>query len=168
MLKHISNLSDESIVKQWSENIYFQYFTRETYFAPGVPFESSELAHFRKRIGESGVELFLKENIRVNGKDALDPNVNVNIIMQYGKKITCSFAARLHQENLAVAFNFKRIMNKWKKKFFHFFQTLFFHFQVLFFHFFLSFFKKKIKTDFLKDDFLTFYLLLFLLGNSKI
>ena len=26
MPKHISNLSDESVVKQWMENIYCQYF----------------------------------------------------------------------------------------------------------------------------------------------
>jgi hypothetical protein len=28
-----------------------------------------------------------------------------------------------------AAFNFKRMMNKWKKKFFHFFQTLFLQFE---------------------------------------
>ena len=32
MLKHIRNLSDESVVEQWSENNYFQYFTGETFF----------------------------------------------------------------------------------------------------------------------------------------
>jgi len=28
--KHIRNLSDESVVEQWSENMYFQYFTGES------------------------------------------------------------------------------------------------------------------------------------------
>lgn len=49
----------------------------------------------------------------------------------------------------AAAFNFKRMMNKWKKKFFHFFQTLFFQFQRLFFHFiFHPLFSKKLKMTF--------------------
>jgi len=26
ILKHVRNLSDESVVEQWSENIYYQYF----------------------------------------------------------------------------------------------------------------------------------------------
>jgi len=49
----------------------------------------------------------------------------------------------------AAAFNFKRMMNKWKKKFFHFFQTLFFQFQTLFFHFLSSpLFTKRLKMTF--------------------
>ncbi len=30
MLKHIRNVSDESVVEQWSENLYYQYFCGET------------------------------------------------------------------------------------------------------------------------------------------
>ena len=49
----------------------------------------------------------------------------------------------------AAAFNFKRMMNKWKQKFFHFFQTQFFQFQRLFFHFiFHPLFSKKLKMTF--------------------
>ena len=82
MLKHTRNLSDEMVVEQWSENSYFQYFTGESSFAAGFPCEASELVHFRKRIGESGAELILKESIRINGKDAEDPNVNVDTTVQ--------------------------------------------------------------------------------------
>jgi hypothetical protein len=35
------------------------------------PCEASELVHFRKRIGESGIELILKESIRINGNDSM-------------------------------------------------------------------------------------------------
>ncbi|MBD0364938.1 MAG: hypothetical protein ICV53_02385 [Flavisolibacter sp.] len=34
--------------------------------------------HFRNRIGEEGVELILKESIRVNGDDADDSHVSVD------------------------------------------------------------------------------------------
>jgi IS5 family transposase len=64
---------------------------------PGVPSEPSELVHFRKRIGESGVELILKESIRVNGKDALAPNVNADTTVQE-KNITYPTDAKLHKK----------------------------------------------------------------------
>ena len=31
MLKHIRNISDESVVEQWAENNYYQYFCGDTY-----------------------------------------------------------------------------------------------------------------------------------------
>ncbi len=69
ILKHLRNLSDESVVLQWSENAYYQYFCGEISFVPTFPCNSSELVHFRKRIGERGIELILKESIRVNDDD---------------------------------------------------------------------------------------------------
>lgn len=69
ILKHVRNLSDESVVEQWSENAYYQYFCGMTEFTPEYPCNSSELVHFRKRIGENGMELILAESIRVNCDD---------------------------------------------------------------------------------------------------
>jgi IS5 family transposase len=69
MLKHIRNISDESVVEQWFENIYYQYFSGEKSYACGMPCEASELVHFRNRIGDEGIELIFKESIRINGKD---------------------------------------------------------------------------------------------------
>lgn len=69
ILKHLRNLSDESVVEQWSENAYYQYFCGMTEFTPSFPCNASELVHFRKRIGESGLELILAESIRVNQED---------------------------------------------------------------------------------------------------
>jgi len=54
MLKHIRNISDESVVEQWFENIYYQYFSREKSNACGMPCEPSDLVHFRNRIEEQG------------------------------------------------------------------------------------------------------------------
>ena len=66
ILKYLRNLSDESVVEQWSENCYFQYFSGEPSFTPGIPCVPTELVAFRQRIGEQGVELILQESIRVN------------------------------------------------------------------------------------------------------
>lgn len=59
ILKHLRNLSDESVVEQWSENAYYQYFCGMNEFRPSFPCDSSELVYFRKHIGESGLELIL-------------------------------------------------------------------------------------------------------------
>jgi transposase, IS5 family len=66
ILKHLRNLSDESIVAQWSENMYYQYFSGESRFLCQPPCASTDLVMFRNRIGESGMELILKKSIRVN------------------------------------------------------------------------------------------------------
>ena len=100
MLKHIRNISDESIVEQWSENNYYQYFCGERSFVPGFPCQASELVHFRKRIGEEGIALILKESIRINGDDSgdpHDPHVNVDTTVQE-KNITFPTDAKLHRK----------------------------------------------------------------------
>ena len=97
ILRHVRNISDESVVEQWSENVYYQYFCGENTFVPGAPCEASQLVHFRKRIGESGVELILKESIRVNGDDANDDNVNIDTTVQE-KNITFPTDSKLHRK----------------------------------------------------------------------
>jgi transposase, IS5 family len=66
ILKHLRNLSDESVVAHWSENNYFQYFTGEFKFNSTEPCTPEELVVFRNRIGEVGMELILKESIVIN------------------------------------------------------------------------------------------------------
>lgn len=72
ILKHVRNISDESVVAQWSENSYYQYFCGEKSFVANAPCNPTELVHFRKRIGESGIELVFKESIRVSLKHEED------------------------------------------------------------------------------------------------
>ena len=69
ILKHLRNLSDESVVEQRSENAYYQHFCGMQEFTPYAPCASSELVHFRHRIGEKGIELIFQESIRVNNED---------------------------------------------------------------------------------------------------
>jgi transposase, IS5 family len=96
ILKHLRNVSDESVVEQWSENIYYQYFCGETSFVCGVPCEASELVHFRHRIGEEGIELILKESIRINGEDGNEENVNIDTTVQE-KNISFPTDEKLHK-----------------------------------------------------------------------
>ena len=66
ILKHVRNVSDESVVEQFQENAYYQYFCGEQFFTTKRPCDPSELVHFRHLIGEAGMDLILKESIRVN------------------------------------------------------------------------------------------------------
>ena len=38
-------------------------------FVPNAPCASSELVHFRNRIGKKGVEIIFQESIRINNED---------------------------------------------------------------------------------------------------
>ena len=97
ILKHIRNLSDESVVEQWSENAYYQYFSGQRYFNPGPPCEASELVHFRNRIGIEGVETILQESIRVNGQDGKEAKGSVDTTVQE-KNITYPTDNKLHRK----------------------------------------------------------------------
>ncbi len=95
IINHLRNVSDERVIDQWSEYIYYQYLCGGTTFTPGSPCEASELVHFRKRIGESGIEFIIKESIRINGKDAEDDHVNIDTTVQE-KSITYPIDSKLH------------------------------------------------------------------------
>ena len=97
MLKHIRNLSDESVVEQWSENAYYQYFSGAQTFTAKAPCEASELVHFRNRIGAEGVELILKESIRINGKDGKEDKASIDTTVQE-KNITYPTDSKLHRK----------------------------------------------------------------------
>jgi IS5 family transposase len=97
LLKHIRDLSDESVVQQWSENVYYQYFTGEQMFASGEPCDASELVHFRNRIGTEGAELIFKESIRINGSDA-DEGDGIADTTAMEKNITFPTDTKLHRK----------------------------------------------------------------------
>ena len=97
MLKHIRNISDESVVEQWFENIYYQYFSGEKSYACAVPCEASELVHFRNRIGTEGIELIFRESIRINGKDGEQQDATTDTTVQE-KNITYPTDNKLHRK----------------------------------------------------------------------
>ena len=100
ILKHLRNLSDESVVEQWSENAYYQYFCGMQEFTPSAPCASSELVHFRNRIGEKGIELIFQESIRMNnegnGKHHHDTAFIDSTVQE--KNITFPTDAKLHKK----------------------------------------------------------------------
>ncbi len=102
ILKHVRNVSDESVVEQWAENAYYQYFCGYVSFVPDVPCDPSELVHFRHRIGERGVELILQESIRINqkhnDKDKNGGDVAFIDTTVQEKNITFPTDAKLHKK----------------------------------------------------------------------
>jgi IS5 family transposase len=97
ILKHLRNLSDESVVEQWAENAYYQYFCGEKVFAAKKPCVPTELVEFRKRIGEEGIELILQESIHINGKDAHENDGLIDTTVQE-KNITFPTDTKLHKK----------------------------------------------------------------------
>lgn len=97
ILKHLRNLSDESLVEQWSENSYYQYFSGEQIFRPGTPCVATELVEFRKRIGAEGIELIFKESIRINGKDGQEGTLSADTTVQE-KNITYPTDDKLYKK----------------------------------------------------------------------
>ena len=62
-LKHAFNLSDEELVMRWSENVVWQYFSGQAYYASKLPCDATQIGRFRTAIGESGVEKLLQATI---------------------------------------------------------------------------------------------------------
>ena len=69
-------------------------------FTPSVPCASSELVHFRKRIGEARIELIFQESIRVNNEDDEDHHHDTAFIDStvQEKNITYPTDAKLHKK----------------------------------------------------------------------
>ncbi|WP_329902946.1 IS5 family transposase [Porphyromonas pogonae] len=113
ILKHLRNISDESVVEQWSENAYFQYFCGMQEFTPSFPCNASELVHFRKRIGERGIELILAESIRVNDdkneKDHHDTAFIDSTVQE--KNVTYPTDAKLHKKIVGKVLKIVRALN---------------------------------------------------------
>jgi transposase, IS5 family len=79
ILKHLRNLSDENVVEQWAENMYYQYFSGEIKFKCKEPCVPTDLVSFRDRIGEPGLELIFKESVKIN--DDITPMDKDNLVI---------------------------------------------------------------------------------------
>jgi transposase, IS5 family len=75
MLKRLYNYGDETLPGAWVMNPYMQYFCGEAHFQHKFPCDPSDFVHFRKRIGEKGIELIFNYSIELHGKDARSKQV---------------------------------------------------------------------------------------------
>lgn len=82
ILKQMENLSDEHLIEQWVQNPYFQAFCGERFFQWQAPCVSSELTHFRKRIGEEGVEKIFEVSVKIHGEEVLEKEVLMDTTVQ--------------------------------------------------------------------------------------
>jgi Transposase domain (DUF772) len=64
------------------QNPYHQAFCGLTEFSRDLPCDSSELTHFRKRIGQEGMERLFKMSVSLQGKAALEDSVHVDTTVQ--------------------------------------------------------------------------------------
>lgn len=69
-LKRLFNLGDETLAQAWVMNPYMQYFTGETYLQHKFLCDPSDFVHFRKRIGEKGIESIFALSVKVHGDNA--------------------------------------------------------------------------------------------------
>ncbi len=97
LLKQIYNLGDESVVKSWVQNPYWQYFSGYTIFQWKFPIEPTDLVHFRKRIGKKGLEKIFKISIDLHGKKSKEKEVVIDTTVQE-KNITYPTDVKLHKK----------------------------------------------------------------------
>ena len=76
LLKQLGNLSDEAVIVQWKRNPYYQAFCGMREFRRELPCHSTELVHFRKRIGKDGFEKIFQMSVILHGELALEDAVN--------------------------------------------------------------------------------------------
>ena len=67
-LKHLHDLSDEQVVKGWTENPYWQYFCGEEYFQHKMPIHPVTMTKWHNLPGKSSSEKLLIETIKAGLK----------------------------------------------------------------------------------------------------
>jgi IS5 family transposase len=100
LLKQIENLSDERVVEAWVQNPYYQSFCGMEHFQWAFPCDPSDLVHFRKRIGETGVEKIFQASVALHGKESLEREVVIDTTVQE-KNITFPTDTKLRVKVMA-------------------------------------------------------------------
>ena len=123
ILKQMFDLGDETVIPEWIRDPYFQYFCGEACFNWQQPCDPSDLVHFRKRIGEAGVERILQESIRIHGKKAQSEEIVIDSTAQeknitfptdtkLRKKIINKCVKIAEKENIELRQSYKRTVKK--------------------------------------------------------
>ncbi len=120
LLKRIYNLGDETLAQAWVMNPYMQYFCGESHFQHRFPCDPSDFVHFRKRIGEKGIEKIFIQSVELHGKQAKskmvlsDTTVQENNITfptdaKLAKKIIDKVNKIATKENIKQRQSYKRV-----------------------------------------------------------
>jgi len=123
MLKRLYNLGDETLAKEWVMNPYMQYFCGESQFQHTFPCDPSDFVHFRKRIGEEGIEKIFAYSVELHGSKAKskmvlsDTTVQENNITfptdaKLAKKIIDKVNRITQRENIKQRQSYKRVSKK--------------------------------------------------------
>lgn len=98
ILKQLFNKGDETTIEAWIQNPYYQFFCGEQFFQWEKPCDPSDLVHFRKRIGEEGIEKIFAESVNLH-KHKLDMcnEVLIDTTVQE-KNITFPTDVKLHRK----------------------------------------------------------------------
>jgi len=72
LLKRMYNLTYTELAQRWISNPYMQYFCGEACFRHKFPCDPSDFAHFKRRIGEEGLEMIY--SILQGSKEAVPEN----------------------------------------------------------------------------------------------
>lgn len=94
LLKRIYNLGDETVMVQWLQNPYYQYFCGEAEFQWDFPCDPSDLVHFRKRIGQDGAEKIFQLSVETRKDEIRTRDVLIDTTAQE-KNITYPTDAKL-------------------------------------------------------------------------
>jgi len=120
LLKRIYNLGDETLAQAWVMNPYMQYFCGESHFQHRFPCDPSDFVHFRKRIGEKGIEQIFIQSVELHGKQVKskmvlsDTTVQENNITfptdaKLAKKIIDKVNKIATKENIKQRQSYKRV-----------------------------------------------------------
>jgi IS5 family transposase len=66
LLKNLYDLGDETLAPAWIMNPYMQYFCGRVFFEHKFPCDPSNFVHFRKRIGEKGIEKIFSYSVKMH------------------------------------------------------------------------------------------------------
>src|SRR5699024_11255208 len=88
LLKRLYNLGDETLAKAWVTNPYTQYFCGEHFFRHKFPCDPSDFVHFRKRIGEEGMEKIFYYSVHLHAPKSKDLKMTLSDTTVQGNNTT--------------------------------------------------------------------------------
>jgi len=100
ILKQLYSISDDEVVEAWTQNPYFQYFSGMDVFQWNFPCVSSDLTHFRNRVGAAGAEKIFKNSINIHGRNAREKEVVIDSTVME-KNITFPTDVKLYRKIIA-------------------------------------------------------------------